>query len=347
MKNSMRWRLRNGLLPTVAVLGLVGLTASNSTRAWADAEPNAKPASPGGRSLLGAKTLGVNSFGGVLVDYSVLESLARSPALLIPLGGGELFDEAPLVLRPPAGVAPTLIAPQKNVMVKLRPPPSLRTASAPKPVAPVRTPRLTEAAPRVITTPPTATAPTSAAPAQTAAATPAPAATAKPAPTALPQTAAAPPTPPPPAGAPRSLLTQPPQETKVAVLPPPAGVQAPAERPPAPPETKAVETTAETSKTEASNAETSKVETSKSGEAKTAALAPTTVQTSPDTFTIAFRVGVPDVPADAAAGLKTLAACLKADAALRVQLVAFASDPEKSVSRSRRLSTERAVNVRS
>ncbi len=45
-----------------------------------------------------------------------------------------------------------------------------------------------------------------------------------------------------------------------------------------------------------------------------------------------------------ATGRKTLAARMKADAALRVQLLA--SDAEKSVSRSRRLSLERAVNVR-
>ncbi len=37
---------------------------------------------------------------------------------------------------------------------------------------------------------------------------------------------------------------------------------------------------------------------------------------------------------------------MKAEPTLRVQLLAFASDPEKSVSRSRRLSLERAVNVR-
>lgn len=55
---------------------------------------------------------------------------------------------------------------------------------------------------------------------------------------------------------------------------------------------------------------------------------------------------MPEVPTSSASGIKTLAARLKADAALRVQLLAFASDPEKSVSRSRRLSLERAVNVR-
>ncbi len=460
----MRWRLRNGLLSSVAVLGLAGLAAGISAPALADGEPNAKATSPGVRSLLGARAPGVNSSGGVLVDYSVLDSLARSPALLIPLGGGEIFDDAPVVLRPPTGVASTLVAPQKNVAVKLRPPPGVRTASAPKPVVPVRTARLTESAPKAITPPPATAAPAPPAPAvpapaaaappatpaaassaptpapqqpapkvaapaapaipapaipppaapakaagvtpptppaatakpaptptpsappaaqpvpaqakpatppptaqaQTAAATPAPAATPKPAPAATtalpatpppvpaptvsPQTAAAPPTPAPSAGVPRSLLT-PPQETKVAVLPPPAAapakaaataavppasVQATLEKIAPPPEAKAVETTAAASKPDAS----------KPAEAKTAALSPATVPTSPDTFTISFAVGVPDVPADAGAGLRALAARLKADAALRVQLVAFASDPEKSVSRSRRLSTERAVNVR-
>lgn len=70
------------------------------------------------------------------------------------------------------------------------------------------------------------------------------------------------------------------------------------------------------------------------------------MQSTPDHLTISFAVGAPDVPAAADTGLKTMAARLKADPALRIQLVAYASDPEKSVSRSRRLSTERAVNVR-
>lgn len=66
----------------------------------------------------------------------------------------------------------------------------------------------------------------------------------------------------------------------------------------------------------------------------------------PETLTISFSVGVPEVPTTASGGIKSLATRLKGDAALRVQLLAFASDPEKSVSRSRRLSLERAVNVR-
>ena len=67
---------------------------------------------------------------------------------------------------------------------------------------------------------------------------------------------------------------------------------------------------------------------------------------SPDTLTISFALGVPEVPGPASTGLTGLAARMKANPALRVQLLAFASDSEKSVSRSRRLSLERAVNVR-
>ena len=44
--------------------------------------------------------------------------------------------------------------------------------------------------------------------------------------------------------------------------------------------------------------------------------------------------------------MKALAARMVKDPALRVELIAYASDPQKSVSRSRRLSTERGVNVR-
>ncbi len=63
-------------------------------------------------------------------------------------------------------------------------------------------------------------------------------------------------------------------------------------------------------------------------------------------FTISFDVGASAVPSDANSNLKALAAQMAKDPALRVELIAYASDPQKSVSRSRRLSTERGVNVR-
>ena len=75
-----------------------------------------------------------------------------------------------------------------------------------------------------------------------------------------------------------------------------------------------------------------------------AAKAPTPRQ--PDIYTISFGVGASAVPSEANANLKALAARMAKDPALRVELVAYASDPQKSVSRSRRLSTERGVNVR-
>ena len=50
--------------------------------------------------------------------------------------------------------------------------------------------------------------------------------------------------------------------------------------------------------------------------------------------------------ADAGPNIKDLTQRLASDASLRVQLLSYASDPEKNVSRARRLSLERAVAVR-
>lgn len=75
-----------------------------------------------------------------------------------------------------------------------------------------------------------------------------------------------------------------------------------------------------------------------------AAKAPT--PRAPDVYTISFGVGASEVPTASNAELRALAARMIKDPALRVELVAYASDPQKSVSRSRRLSTERGVNVR-
>ena len=71
-----------------------------------------------------------------------------------------------------------------------------------------------------------------------------------------------------------------------------------------------------------------------------------TPSATPDEYSISFKMGAADVPTDASATLKSMAARITKDATLRVQLLAFASDADKSVARSRRLSLERAVNVR-
>lgn len=57
-------------------------------------------------------------------------------------------------------------------------------------------------------------------------------------------------------------------------------------------------------------------------------------------------MGASEVPATANSNLRALAARMVKDPSLRVELIAYASDPQESVSRSRRLSTERGVNVR-
>ncbi len=413
-------------LATVLAIGL-------GTQAWADGDPSRKAVGPGVRSLSARSQTDVS------IDLSVLNSLSRGPALLIPDSStGAASADEPIVLRPPAGVAPVLIAPgQKSASVKLHPPPGVRPLAQPVRMAKAEPPKIdiqkieppkaepakVEApkveAPKVDaakTAPPAAPAQAKAAPAPAptpappppkaavaavpaappakVAATPAPVAppapvakpaaapapvppapvtpaptqqakaVAPPAPTPAPAPVTpppapakiAPPAPPapaaaapkpaapvataaatpaaaapatPPAGAPRSLLTPPtpetkPAETKVAVLPPPAK--------PAEPAKPAV------------------VEAPKAAETQTAMAPPVkavpTQPATPDTLTISFAVGVPEVPGTAANGLSGLAARMKADPALRVQLLAFASDPEKSVSRSRRLSLERAVNVR-
>ena len=385
MKHTTR-RLRLGMVTPVVATALI----MASLPVWADGMPGAKPS-----ARRGARNNDVS------VDYSVLNSLTKTPALLIP-GNAPLSNSGPIILHPPTGVAPTLIPPRglKITTVKLRPPPGVRVAEAKPPVekkiqmanveppaktlapatpapavkpasppakveatpAPAARPAETKTAalpppapapaPKPVT-PPVAAAPTPA-PAKVAppAATPAPppppkvatapqAVTPPPAPPvvkpATPPVAAAAPTPPtaPSAGAPRSLLPPPAAEVKA-------------------PEPKAEPLKAETPKPETKvavlapppPAPVAKVEPAKPTETQTASLPPPKATPQPDTLTISFAVGVPDVPNDADGSLKSLAARLKADGALRVQLLAFASDPEKSVSRSRRLSLERAVNVR-
>ncbi len=278
--HTTRRQLRLGTILSAAVL-----TSAVCAPAWADGDPNAKP-----------RARSVSNTRDVLVDYRVLDALAPAPGLLIPSTGALAQNDGPIVLRPPAGVAPTLVPPKSQTVIKLQPPASMRTAVEMKPLPPVHTAKVEEPAPKPVTPPVTA---------KPAAAKPAPA----------PAVAAAPPAPPAPAAnVPRSIL---PPETKVAAVPAP--VPEPVAAAP-------------------------EIKTEAPAEAQVASLPP--AKTVPDTLSISFGVGVPEVPNSASPDLKDLAGSLKADPALRVQLLAFASDPEKSVSRSRRLSLERAVNVR-
>jgi outer membrane protein OmpA-like peptidoglycan-associated protein len=229
------------------------------------------------------------------------------PGLLVPATPDAGM---PIILHPPSGVAP----------IRLRPPPGVRSAARPARSARAAAPK---EAPKATTPPETKTAAVTpertvakkAMPTKPAPAVPAPAKpSAAPAP-AAPKQASAPPAAPAASTAvasaqqPRSLLTPPPPPAQTAAA-------APAAQP-------------------------------KAEETKVAALPPATAPSAdPGTLRISFGVGGADLPAGAAANVKALAQRLVKDPALRVQLVAYASDPEKSISRSRRLSLERAIAVR-
>lgn len=82
-------------------------------------------------------------------------------------------------------------------------------------------------------------------------------------------------------------------------------------------------------------------------EVETASLVePEKTPSPPDQFTIPYGTGDSDIPERANDNLRLLAARMVKDTDLRVEFIAYASDPDESVSRSRRLSLARAVNVR-
>ncbi len=305
----------------------------------------------------------VTTSGSVLVDMSALDSVPNRRLLLPGVGAAAPATDGPVRLRPPPGVKPIAQAP-----IRLRPPPGVQVATPAPPKAPEAKPEAKMAAVTPAPTPPAPTPkaespkaapPAAPPPAKAAVAPPAPAAkapvtapaaaapppkavAAAPAPAAPPpqkQTQVAVATPPPVApltsapapGQPRSLLTPPPApSTSASATPPPAAATPAAAAPAKTEEAKPAEPLKETPK-----------ETSVA-----VATPPARTPGEPESLTISFKVGGADVPADATAGLKALAAKLAKDPTTRLQLIAYASDPEKSISRSRRLSLERAVNVR-
>jgi len=86
------------------------------------------------------------------------------------------------------------------------------------------------------------------------------------------------------------------------------------------------------------------------GETQTAALpsatAETTIEVKGETTTLDFDAGASDLSAGNSQSLRSLGEAMSSNPALRVQLLAYASDPEKNASRSRRLSLARALAVR-
>jgi len=300
-------------------------------------------------------------------------STGRLPPVRLhpPQGVKALPQSGVTKLRPPAGVK--LIPPKSMQLARAVEPDAPKKAPAPKPAAPaVKTAAPKPAETKMAALPPPAppkppaaapapVAPPSA-PAKPAAVAPPPApppapkaAAVSPAPVAPPP-AAAPAVPPPKVAASAPVLAPPPATKPAAPTPAaPAPQQmasnqpAPAVNqpksiltPPPPPAASAPPTALVAPPAAAPHPAPAPVET------QVASLPPPapTPPAVPDEYKIAFKIGASDVPSDATATLKAMAARINKDPSLRVQLLAFASDAEKSVSRSRRLSLERAVNVR-
>ncbi len=251
--------------------------------------------------------------GAVTVDMGAIDA---APKLLVPEDRG-----TPVTLRPPPGVT---AATSSSSAIKLRPPPSMvksetKTAATQKPPQP-SAPKKAEVA---------KAAPAPAPNAESAAPAPVPKATApKETNVAVAAPAAAPSTP-------KAAVSAPPKPTPITPQVEPAVVaKVPTSAPPA--QKPAAPESAD------SGAEPAAVE-----ETQTAALVePAKTPAPPDEFTISYGTGTADVPGAANDNLRLLAARMVKDTDLRVEFIAFASDTEGSVSRSRRLSLERAVNVR-
>lgn len=298
----------------------------------------------------------VTTSGSVAVDMSALDSVPNRRLLLPGVGAGAgPQTDGPVRLRPPPGVRPFVQAP-----IRLRPPPGVQAAApAPAPKAPETKMASVTPAPTVPTpTPapaakaePPRAAPPAAAPAAPPAKAPAAPAPVAKAPAAAPP-AAAPSAPPPKAAAAPAPAAPPAQkQTQVAVATPPPATPAPGQPRSllTPPPSSAPAAPAAAVAT--APAAPAKIEEAKPAEPPketnvAVATPPVRTPAEPEALTISFKVGGADVPADATANLKALAAKLAKDPNTRLQLVAYASDPEKSISRSRRLSLERAVNVR-
>jgi outer membrane protein OmpA-like peptidoglycan-associated protein len=63
-------------------------------------------------------------------------------------------------------------------------------------------------------------------------------------------------------------------------------------------------------------------------------------------LTIPFAASVTDIDVGSQGPVKDLAQRMNADKSLRVQLMAYATDPEKNTSKARRLALDRAIAVR-
>jgi len=222
-----------------------------------------------------------------------------------------------IVLRPPLGTAPIS---NPSDAIRLR----LPAKKAPAPVAPK---------PAVV------------AEAPAPAAQPMPAA--QPAPAPAPTMTPPPPAPAPVAAAPKPAPAPAPAAAKPAAQPAPAAA-APMTPPPA-----ATPVPSAAAARSAQQEPVGPVANVLPDTQQTAALPPATKAEIPDpgedaatAMTIAFAAGVADLDVGGQGSVKDLAQRLSADKSIRVQLMAYATDPEKNTSKARRLALDRAIAIR-
>jgi outer membrane protein OmpA-like peptidoglycan-associated protein len=238
---------------------------------------------------------------------------------------------APVVAEKPMPQAAPVAAPKPAPVPQTPPPPAPKIVAAPPPAPVAPPPAKVAAAPPAPTPAPAANAPTTTSWSTPGAATPTPApAKSTPPNVSLPQVL----TPPPPAAkAPEKV--EPKVEAKVEPKPEPKVEEKVAAVPPAPPQP----------------ASAKPIDITKPA-TETAALSPAPVKATetkpaaPPPLIVSYAGGGSAVPEASVLALKDVSAKLAADSNLRVQLFSYASDAEKNVSRSRRLSLERAVAVR-
>jgi outer membrane protein OmpA-like peptidoglycan-associated protein len=265
---------------------------------------------------LAASSAMAQSSSSVTVDLSAIDAPAPAPTgrivLRPPMGTAPInANTGPVKLRSPERAAPKPAAPKPAPVVAAKP------VEPPAPAAPV------QAAAAPTPTPPAA-APRAATPAAPArqAATPAPTAVA---PAAAPRMAEAPkpaatPTPPP-------AATPTPPTTTV----PSAAAARSAQQEPVGPVASPMPT----------NQQSAALPPSSRAEAPSA---PT--ENVAASLTIPFAAGVTDIDVGSQGTVKDLAQRMSSDKSLRVQLMAYATDPDKNTSKARRLSLDRAVAIR-
>ena len=250
-----------------------------------------------------------------------------------------------IVLRPPMGTAPIS---NSSGALKLRvPEPAKKATPKPKPVVVAETPAAPVAAPTPPPAPIKAAEPATQAapsPGQTVAAAPAPAPTPK-------EVKPAAPVPAPIASAPPKPVPTPAPASAAAPKPgPPQPAAQPAPSP-------AVASTPQPSAAAARSAKqepVGPVAAAMLENQQSAALPPATKAQAPSApaeevtaaLTIPFAPGVTDIDVSSQGSVKNLAQSMSGDKSLRIQLMAYAADPEKNTSKARRLALDRAIAIR-